>query len=319
MSHEGFAATLDTGNELLVFYRVAVSHLGDSTSTLRVVESPDYGGMWENDREIYDDGGQADIYPHGSALMDDGRYGVLTTPYSEGDPALFIYSDSGGSAWNTVELPQNVTNEKTWAMGVQNYPSSVGGDDDAGLMVYLQRRNLGGVRAVSTTDNGDSWTGEGVVVDSVSGAELMEPVVSRIGSNDQWVMIERDNNGGNAHISKSTDMINWSTMVDSGQALGANPLKLIYNDGDFHFFACSRKYRNREIEDYGNKILIQVKNAEDIWNDLSAWNDWEVWHNPPQNPLGYKTHEVVNGDYLILSGEELIGDNDSGRPVIYSK
>lgn len=301
--HDGLSPVLfDTGSKLVMIYRNAPEHGFDGSETLRAIDSPDYGDTWQNDREIYseantDSGGMV------GRVMNNGRLGAMFYRRDSNNNLApgFIYSDDDGSTWTStiLSLPAGGGNGD-----MLPYPSSVGGDDNTGFVVIYQ--DSGSIRLASTVDNGDTWTDEGTVVSP--SFEAMEPSMARLGTQDKWVMVIRDDNDGSTmKAATSTDLTSWSSATDTGQVLSSNRPRMVYENGTLWVITTSRLYHRsgREIEDYGDSILIQSGDAEEVFTDLTAWNGWVELSEGVTGNLGYPDLKKIRGRwYMAISVNE---------------
>jgi len=285
-------------NRQLAIFRDASEHQTDLNATTDVYNTKNWGSDFSNRRTVFDKTDE-DLRDHGTRLMDNGRIGCVFWRQPDGstDNIEFLYSDDGGESWSSKST--GLTNPGP-VMFIDRYPSSVGGADDGGWIIYSNNGN-NDITYAYTTDNGDTWT-TGVAISSVSGADLFEPCIARIGSEDKWVMIIRDNSGGSAWIAKSTDMLNWSNVQDTGISMGANPPLLHYFNGKFWWVVPSRKHINKEIDSYGNNILHQSKDANLIWDDLTAWPGWAVFSSGEPGNTTYFDIQKIHGRMVLMGG-----------------
>lgn len=316
-AHTAFAAVAPIGDGITVFYRNGDQHLAQGSDTLRAVETFDGGLTWTNDRQILDPGSSTSINPLAARQMANGRVGVVTSSYVAGDEFQLVYSDDGGSTWSTSSIP--VPGGDYWGMDMQRYPASVGGADDGSAWVVpvMYDSATQPPRIATTTDNGDTWTDQGNAFADVSGESLAEPYIERVGSDDKWVMVLRENAnaGSNMFATRSTDLINWEQPVETNVPLLANPPYLDYDNGKFHLIGASREYRSREIGNYGDALLYQQVNASDVYDDLTTWADWSVWDSVDY-PLGYIDTATIGNTTMIVSGKEQ-ASGESGTPTLY--
>jgi hypothetical protein len=180
------------------------------------------------------------------------------------------------------------------------YPASVGGDDTGGYVLPGNPDSLDEVRIWYTTDNGDSWS------DTLAFAEtkLVEPTIGRVGRQDKWVMVVRDNSTGDipGQVSTSTDLLNWTTPVQMNKRMGGNRPKIVSHDNYLHLMTTNRG----NLTGYPKTILMQRVDSETAYNNPgSVWKDWESLSNDRDTVIGYPDIKKVNGRHVATycSGE----------------
>lgn len=323
-SHVGLtSAIFSLKDKWVIVWRDAFCHTPSCLGEIKAADSYDNGKTLENIRTIYSET-DMDVRDFSTAKMN-GRLGIVASRSSDPDthhPPVFIYSDDEGSTWNSTILSGVSNGFRTW-FGILDYPASVGGDDNNGYICYgTIQGTWDGIKYLYTTDNGASWT-EGMAINTASSEEPSEPAVCRIGDEDKWAMVWRRNQASdlNAHGATSKDMLNWNGPYDTGQQLGQNPPQLIYDKGEIHFYAFSRKFLNdRPIPDKNGNLrdgLLHQKNSAQILfnNNMSVWPGWKIIMTMP-NPLGYLTFIKENGIYYGLFAYNQIDSRRSNLAVI---
>ena len=299
-------------NRQLGIFRDADDHQQDLDAATDVYNTKNWGSDYSNRRTVFSNSGE-DLRDHGARLMDDGRIGCVfwREPDGETDDITFLYSDDGGDTWNSKSTGLTSPGPVKF---IDRYPSSVGGDDDGGWIIYSNNSNYD-ITYAYTTDNGDTWT-TGTAISNSTSADFFEPAVARISDEDKWVMVIRDNSGGTAWASKSTDMINWEDAVDTGQSMGGNPPLLYYFEDKLWWTVPSRIHLDKEIESFGDNIIHQTQDADTIWNDLTDWPGWAVFTEAEPGNTTYFDLQEVHGRRVLMGGiNETFPDDAQG--VVY--
>lgn len=288
----------------LSVWNEARKHGADNLARIRSATSTDKGVTWSDPIDVYDESGK-DASDFCLAIMGDGRVGGIALRRVEAGTTylpVFFYSDDNGATWSSSFLT-GATAGFAAQFSMLPYPAAVGGHDTNGFIVFGY---ISGVRTKivyqKTTDNGTNWTEGTAIEDTVTYTNVAEPVVERLGSENKWVMIVRDesSDGTNFLMAKSTDLTTWTGYYDSGQELGRNPPYLHYHDGDFHVYGVSRVWRDREIETHGDAIIYQRRDATDVWNDNGQnWPGWSKFVSA-HRPLGY-LNAVTDGEDIFLT------------------
>lgn len=329
--HQGLGSYLFhiTGsNKTVIAYRDSSKHASsDADSAIMAVDTYDMGVTLKNERTIYNDTNSTlDALNGAYAVMDDDRFGLMLSRRSVDDntynDCVFVYSDDEGVTWSSSVLTGK--SHASLFFDIIRYPTSVGGDDDGGWIVFgtaLVDATNTKIIAFYTTDNGATWTQAELISSATLGANeyACEPTVARIGAEDKWVMIWRRHQGDNlnAYASKSTDLLTWSSPTDTGEILGDNPPYLMYYNGNFIWYAASR-YKDGTIGPItgqpGNTYLYQVVDADDIWTDLTDWVGWTAMASFPYFLTGYLTIRDIEGVYYGITCAD--GYNDANLYLV---
>lgn len=283
------------GEEQLLIWREASQHGYDGDSVLKAANTYDLGVTLSNERTIYSEA-NCDTRNFAARQMDDGRIGIFAFRYDTSGSAwsdpVFIYSDDDGDTWDSdvlTSLPD--LSEAYW---MYRYPTSVGGDDDGGWILYADVvTNV--IYWIATTDNGDNWS-YGTALTAGAGEKPLEVSVARIRSEDKWIMVARPEDGysGIGQASKSTDMKTWSAFTSIGQEIGKNPLQLYSFDDYIQIIAFSRG-PDRFITGFPDGVVSQIANADDLWDDLTDWPGWELLSGGHYRTVGYSDINTIWG------------------------
>jgi hypothetical protein len=287
-----------SGDKIILVYRDSPTHVFSTDSVIRMLWSNDNGKSWYNHDKVFTEADSSvDVVAPGGGLMDNGRIGFFVgrrTAETDFIEPSFVYSDDDGYSWTVTTLSDEAVSFGQF----HRYPSSVGGADNGGWIIFSYDRTNEDIIYFTTTDNGDTWT-KGVAYDmSADSALYIEHDVMRVGTDDRWLAVARSTNGGNARIFKTSDLTNWDGPFDSGQPLDENHPHLEYYNGHAYLMAASRAYFNREISDYGDALLHQSTNAEAVWDDPSAWGEWSVAYRPRGTVNGYGELREINGEWM---------------------
>lgn len=262
-SHVGFSSglvdvSIDTQTKWVLIYRRSPSHGLINGSQTMAADSYDEGQTWVNHRVIYTTA-NFDTRSQAVANFDNGRIGFIATrrdPDGVYTDPVFVYSDDRGLTWSSIVVPAPAPDSKiNFHSSVLKYPTSVGGADDGGWIVYSYGIN-DGVDAWYTLNNGDSWqyivdvaTPDAASSSDTSGLTyaLSESVVCEAGEG-QWLMFCRNASpvtvgDSNAVAYKSIDMTTWTGPYDTGLLLANNPPEVIYDGGRVWLMAFSRQGR----------------------------------------------------------------------------
>lgn len=302
-AHYGFnSGILDAGcGKWVIAYRKASNHGLVNGTEFRAFDTYDNGQTLVNDRLIYTNS-TCDTRCSVSRVMAGGRLGILATrraaSLSYRDP-IFIYSDDGGVTWTT-----KVISAPTAGFGINfhgnmiDFPASVGGDDVNGFIAYSYGSTSNNVDALYTTDNGDTWTWRLNVATKGALPSLTEAAVSRVGTQDKWIMLVRPSGNmddpGAAFV--STDPLSFPTQSTAGVGLAGNPPQTIYDDatGLFWYTSFARRDRGWErgtLVGHENVFLVAAANGDDLFaaggNMAALGNDWQIACYMPDWASGY--------------------------------
>jgi hypothetical protein len=286
-------------------------------NSLKYAETTDGGATFENEQTVFAGGSTEWARDARMTEFDNGRLGIWFRRNDGNDDPLglsFAYSDDGGNSWTVDDY--DTFNANYLSFSILRYPSSVGGADTGGWIIHGDDALDGGdgdIYAITTTDNGDSWA-ESKVISNPSGYSSagFEVSVARLGTDNKWVMLTRNESGGPSLIYTSTDLSNWSGPDEAPSPdVGDNPSSLFYHNGYLNWLAASRPYQYEADDSRAilsdNKfqgIVSRTVDADTIWNNPTNWPAWEVfaYERGMHFDLGIDTY---NGDvYGILGTKE---------------
>lgn len=161
-----------------------------------------------------------------ATVFPSGRVGIVIYGRSSSTSAVkFFYSDDGAT-WSKTDLSPSVAIVPTGEM--HTLPNG-----DKILYGYGTVSGVTQMTYITIHDEGASFT-SGACFASSPSAALAEPTVFEIGVNKWGMLARRDDSDQttayNAWGATSTDGTTWTTPVDSGVELGANPVKGIVDD-----------------------------------------------------------------------------------------
>jgi hypothetical protein len=234
----------------------------------------------------------------------DGRFVILAARVkadaSHYDPIL-IYSDGDGApgTWTSVPVTGLTAATMNFHSKLTPYPASAGGHDTDG--------------AVALFYHGATWTEHAnAIVPTVTFPSISETSIARVGSQNKWIATIRTN--GNVGISRSSNLTTWSTVIDSGLLLDANPPELIYDDGKIHLLAPSRRDKPLIPGVPENSICIASADGDTVYNSSGAlgWQGWKLVTTAPFWPTGYfATMKVREKWYALGNAEDYAGSTQS--------
>ncbi|WP_447988342.1 hypothetical protein [Achromobacter spanius] len=324
----------------LLIWREGHYHTFETTSSIKMARTYDAGSTLFDEKVIFKDPAGLDARNMNFAFMGGTRIGVFAGRYSASAPTaqyapVFLYTDDFGANWSSVvlTLPGGALAGSPCSPSadggvIHRYPASVGGHDTDGWITYVYGQT-GSDTATGyffTLDNGLTWT-FGAIFSHTGPERLTETSVCRVGNENKWLMLIRDNRVATAPaylVSKSTNMVDWEPWVASASAAGRNPPALIYDRGSFYLFAPSRQAREI-LMDRGSQLLYMKVNAraafEDpvgIWN--TPWRDLGTMTYWPTGPLFMHRDERGRWFGLFQTGEtgQAGADQDSLQMVLIS-
>lgn len=107
-----------------------------------------------------------------------------------------------------------------------------------------------------------TWTMTKIIEGSTSAiTKPVEPAVVKIDTS-KYLMIVRDDDGGNAHASTSTDLSTWTALIDTGIGLGLNPPAAIVTWGKLWFYAAAR---GDDIEGLTDTLIVYEADADAVY------------------------------------------------------
>lgn len=269
---------------------------------------------------VVDDSVGDPLSPVSGSVMGGNRWGVIclrvsTTSETYEAPA-FLYSDDFGVSWTKVVLP-GASGVIRFPHGkIMAYPASVGGHDTNGWIVYCYDGS-GGLWESHTVDNGATWSAFAQILASSADNAASETVVVRVGSENKWVLISRNETDSTQYaiVSTSVDMLTWSTPAISTLRLGKNPPAIVEKDGNAFLLTSSR---DRYIGEGLNTILSQRLDLSEIYatSGASGWGSWQVLAVLPNFAYGYFQDAQLDGKtYIALGAGDLFNTGISAYMV----
>lgn len=328
-AHYGFnSGILDAGNgKWVIPYRKASNHGLVNGAEFRAVDSYDKGETLVNDRLIYTNP-DVDTRCSVARVMANGRLGILATRRAAagnyGHP-IFMYSDDGGVTWGFVSIaPPLVGHGINFHGSIIDFPASVGGDDENGFIAYSYGASSGNIDALWTKDNGATWSWSMNVATKGPHPSLTEAAVSRVGTQDKWIMLVRPSGvidaPGAAFV--SDDPRSFPTMASAGVGLVGNPPQTLYDDetGLFWYTAFARRTRGwkRGVHlGMENVFLVAAADGDALYaagGDMSALGlNWQIACYMPDWASGYLHPYKIDGKWwgTFVCGEDFPDHNYS--------
>ncbi|MBK9080302.1 MAG: exo-alpha-sialidase [Hyphomicrobium sp.] len=168
------------------------------------------------------------------------RTGLIVTALDASSNTLnyFVSSDDDSFEWGAPTLLTTIAPIFTYGKfhnipNVDTTPST----NDWIAFGY----GAGHIYWISTANNGTTWTSGDCFGGALAGFLGVEAYVERFPGQNKWVMIIRDDTGGNARMSVTTDLKNWPAPVATSLPTGANPLTLIFHGGRLYIYATARR------------------------------------------------------------------------------
>lgn len=170
------------------------------------------------------------------------------------------------------------------------------------------------IHRLYSSDSGATWAVEKVIEGSTATIDKpVEPAVVKIDTN-KYLMIVRDDDGGNAHASTSTDLTTWTTLVDTGIDLGLNPPAAIVTWGKVWFYASAR---SDSVDSLTDTLICYVADADALYTaggDFSSLSSGIpapiVAMKGKPSMIGYLTLAEI--DPSVWIGYMIDGEEDTG-------
>lgn len=321
-AHYGFnSGILDAGDgKWVIPYRRGPNHAVSNGSEFRAVDSYDNGETLVNDRLIYKNP-NVDTRCSVSRVMANGRLGILATRRAGAGHyghSIFMYSDDAGVTWDFVSIPPPLVSHGINFHGnMIDFPASVGGDDVNGFIAYSYGSTSGNVDALSTIDNGATWTWTLSVAAKGHHPSLTEAAVSRVGTQNKWIMLVRPTGviDANGAAFVSDNPLSFPTLSSAGVGLAGNPPQTLYDDetGLFWYTSFARRDRGWKrgaqvgIE---NVFLVAAADGDDLYaagGDMSTLGlDWQIACYLPDWASGYLHPYKIDGKWwgTFVCGED---------------
>jgi hypothetical protein len=313
-------------------YTEQLNHGVDTNKVLKGYKSNDYGETITatlSDKLIYKDASYS-LGPFASGNMN-GRWGAMfsrvDTVGTYYDP-VFIYSDDEGVTWNSSTHGYGGSGlaRSDFHSRIYPWPTSAGGDDTNGFIVYAYAGSFG-IVAWTTIDKGATWTPIPYTLQRTAENPLSEVAafsemsVARVGTENRWVMVGRTG-VTSGFASTSTDMINWTpAKLIPNLNLRGNPPELIYDDGRLYFFGFSRQGSKEILPNHSNALLVGVGDPDQIFDTQGkyGWSGWKVITNISFWPTGYISTLKLRDrwHFYFVGGEDVAGGTTGRTGLMY--
>ncbi len=200
-----------SNGDWIACYRDASDHGTYDDSEIHIIFSTDSGASWTAD-DTYTDGSSVSGFPYSIS----GESVSIGYPFVAPNDDILVHvstQGTGGAITGTHQL-RSTDGGATWTDEGQVSISGTTNDDqyyaqdhaynpDTGELVTIFYRDGDGLRWATSTDNGSSWTDEGLIRDTSSTESGLEVGIEYIG-NDTYVCLNRGNNG-ETFLIRSTD------------------------------------------------------------------------------------------------------------------
>lgn len=285
---------------LLGAYITAWRHTASVGSPLLCGISYDGGITWEEARTIYS---SATNEPRGlvGGMVTGTRFGVMFVLVDSAGNITgtrFAYTDDNAANWTTVTIASTAF-----------YPhGEYVFDDSGGINVYGY--GGGNIYRARSTNNGTSWTVTLVTSASAPMTMPVEPAVVKLATG-KYLMLARDDAGGNAKACTSVNGGTWSAWQDTNLPLGTNPPLLVVAWGRLWAYLCAR--RSTPINGYEDKLLVAELDPDAIFSAggaISGPSALRVAMAGKTAMIGYLTVcRLLDGRHIgyLVDGETLTG------------
>ena len=272
--HYGWGSTvvLPDGRWMQVF-RAASTHGTENNTQIIRHYSDDLGISWYGESQIFRQA-DSDARPDAMYVMANGRIGFIInratspalSPYYQ---PLFFYTDDEGVSWQSVTIPLSSPYTFSAVGGIIDFPASQGGNDTTGFVTF-GFASAGALDALTTTNNGESWSivndihGFGPVADSMS-----ETCYTRLGTTDRWLIYGRARlagaNTNDSIVFSTTNLLSWGVPVASNVLNKGTPPACAYNEetDEVDLYVVARG--GKDLYDYDNALLVASEDAETLW------------------------------------------------------
>ncbi len=277
-------------------------HVQSYNAPLVLYRSIDHFNSYEDAKSVFSKLSE-DVTQAVGGEMDSDRIGFLlsTRDASNNFEHYFIYSDDGGV---TFSENANVIADAAKFFGYGPLiaaPSAATGLGADGYAAFGY--GTGGIQITYTTDNGANWT-NAIAVAAGAGSTVTptEPFVLRLGTENKWVMLIREN-GENLSLSFSSDLLSWSDPVETTYALGSHPASAVYESGKVYLYLASRNASPR-IGDR-NTMYMLTADAADLWSERELTGSLVPAFTSKSQLLGYTHSYEKDGQHYFAycSGE----------------
>lgn len=170
------------------------------------------------------------------------------------------------------------------------------------------------IHRLTSTNSGAaaSWSATKIIEGSTAAiGKPAEPAVVKIDAN-KYLMIVRDDDGGNAYASTSTDLSTWTPLVDTGIDLGLNPPAAICTWGKVYFYAAAR---SDSVDSLTDTLIVYEADANAVYNAGGSFSPVPppriVMKGKP-SMVGYlATTEIDPGWWMgiMIDGEDELGSS----------
>jgi len=313
----GSIVEIPNSNKWVMVYRKGLHHGTQNGTELRTAISYDFGKTWENDTLVYSNL-DSDSRPDRIALLANGRIGLFLNRASESTThfnPLFVYSDDEGTTWSNNEVVVNDPYTFSAVGGIISYPTSQGGNDITGFISFGYL-SANGLDALTTTDNGNTWTIVEEVAQPISGdSSISENVQVRLGVEDKWLMFARSRGEStdDVIVYKTTNLLDWGTPQSANIENLSTPPAAYYDNNTDKVWYLRTARDGKEYNNLGNHILGVCENATTLWNNNGVFTEnYKVITAVPNWFTGYiYTFKSILGNFATFTaGESNSNNND---------
>lgn len=314
-AHYGFnSGILDAGGgKWVIVYRKASNHGVVNGSQIRACDSYDKGQTVENDRLLFTDASY-DTRNFVARVMASGRLGIIACRRAAGTlvytSSVFIYSDDDGVTWSNASVTSPGAG---W--GVNFHGSMIDHPTDPeGFIAYSYGHTGGHIDALVTTDNGATWSWTTQVASpSGSVTALSELAVSRVGTQNKWIMFCRVSGQTEAVAFASSNPLNFPTQVNTGLYLAGNPPQTIYDPATSKFWYVGFARRERPITvgsgSVENGMVVASADGDALYaagGSMTGLGAWDILSYMPDWGSGYIHPYLIDGKWYgsFVCGEQ---------------
>lgn len=274
-----------------------------------VFERSKDGVNWEDATVIYSNN-TYDPRPLVGAKVSTSRFGVLFCEIDGSgniNATKFAYTDNPTAqkpTFTTVDVGTVVAywHPEPLIEGNSVHFFGYGGSPDIDLY-RLTSTNLGAA---------GTWSVTKIVEGSTSAiTKPVEPAVVKVDTS-KYVLIARDDNGGNAYAATSTDLTTWTALVDTGINLGLNPPAAIVTWGKLWFYAAARA---DDVDGLSEALIVYEADADAVYAAGGVFSPVPpprvVMRGKP-SMIGYLTTAQIDPSVWIgfmIDGEEDLGSS----------
>lgn len=253
----------ETDDALYMVVRSGWRHNASIGSPVEIGRSYDGGNTFRDWGKVWTD---KDLAPRevNGGVAGSGKWVMVVTATDAA--SAFTYhrcvSTDKGVTWTVTDITASVTHPYFGYGPMLNIPNGDGSENANQWIIYGY--GVDGPSYIKTLDN---WVtvSSGLCFPSGAGFTAVEPWVTRAGAENKWVMTIRDDTGGQARGSTSTDLTTWTTPASTGLPLNANPVANLYDGGLFHYYGFARS--GTDIGGEEDKLVLWQGDALDTYNN----------------------------------------------------